>query len=154
METFPVDIDPAQVVRWIMKEQSATPSMFKTMATRATEVREIPERSEYHLGDEEREDLREVATIATLEIAPAHPDEGWLLTVSVEDEIGSSLSANEAGIETEQRIDVGTFYNTFIRPGRGTANITAQVDSSSARTTVTRLLHTIERDLHAGHAKA
>jgi hypothetical protein len=154
METFPVDIDAEQVVRWIMTEQSATPSMFKTTATSATEVQPIPERKEYRLGDEEREDLREVETLATLEIAPAHADEGWLLTVSVEDEIGPSLPGNETAKETEQRIDISTFYNTFIRPGRGTANVTAQVDSPSARTTVTRLLHTIERNHHAGRAKA
>ena len=154
METFPVDIDAEQVVRWIMTEQSATPSMFKTTATSATEVQPIPERKEYHLGDEEREDLREVATLATLEIAPAHANEGWLLTVSVEDEIGPSLRGNETARETEQRIDIGTFFNTFIRPGRGTANVTAQVDSPSARMTVAHLLDTIERNYHAGRAKA
>ena len=60
MESFPVNIDAEQVVRWIMAEQAAAPSTFKTTATRTTEVREIPARREYHLGDEEREDLSEV----------------------------------------------------------------------------------------------
>ena len=94
MESFPVNIDAEQVVRWIMAEQAAAPSTFKTTATRTTEVREIPERREYHLGDEEREDLSEVATLATLEIAPAHAGEGWLLTVTVEDEIGPRVPDN------------------------------------------------------------
>ena len=57
MERFPVNIDAEQVVRWIMAEQATAPSTFKTTATRTTEVREIPARREYHLGDEEREDL-------------------------------------------------------------------------------------------------
>ena len=65
MESFPVNIDAEQVVRWIMTEQAAAPSTFKTTATRTTEVLEISERREYHLGDEEREDLSEVATLAT-----------------------------------------------------------------------------------------
>lgn len=56
METYPVDLDAGQ--------------------NRATEVREIPARQELHLGDEEREDLQEIATIATVEIAPFHAREG------------------------------------------------------------------------------
>ncbi|MGA8650680.1 MAG: hypothetical protein WB677_08660 [Xanthobacteraceae bacterium] len=99
MESFPVDIDVEQIVRWIMAEKAAAPATFKTTARRATEVREIPQRREFHLGDEEREDLSEVATIATLEIAPAHPGDGWLMTVTVEDEIGPRVSGEETAID-------------------------------------------------------
>ena len=69
IESFPVDIDPAQVVRWLMTERAARRTALTTSARYVTEVRKIPMRSELHLGDEEREDLSEVATIATLEIA-------------------------------------------------------------------------------------
>ena len=149
MESFPVDIDAEQIVRWIMAEQAATPSTFKTTARRMSEVRELPAGREYHLGDEEREDLSEVATLATLEIAPAHAGEGWLLTVTVEDEIGPRVSGEGAATETEQQIDLGTFYSTFIRPKRGTANVLAEADGPSARANVTRLLDDIERNRHA-----
>lgn len=149
MESFPVDIDAGQVVRWIMAEQAVAPSTFKTTARRSAEVREIPERREYHLGDEEREELSEVATIATLEIAPAHAGEGWLLTVTVEDEVGPRVSSEAAAAEAEQQIDIGTFYGTFIRPERGTASVVAEVDGPSARDNVNRLLDAIERNRHA-----
>jgi len=149
MESFPVDIDAEQVVRWVIAEQVAAPSTFKTTARRATEVREIPTRREYHLGDEEREDLSEVATVATLEIAPAHAGEGWLLTVTIEDEIGPRVAGEGAATETEQQIDIGTFYSTFIRPGRGTASVIAEVDGPAARANVTGLLADIERNRHA-----
>ena len=149
MESFPVDIDAEQIVRWIIAEQTAAPSTFRTTARRITEVRELPAGREYHLGDEEREDLSEVATLATLEIAPAHAGEGWLLTVTVEDESGPRVSGEGAAIETEQQIDLGTFYSTFIRPGRGTANVIAEVDGPSARANVTRMLDDIERNRHA-----
>ena len=88
MESFAVDIDPGQVVRWLMAERNTAASGLKTIARRVTEVRAIAARREYHLGDEEREDLTEVATVATLEITPAHERDGWRLTVTVEDEIG------------------------------------------------------------------
>ena len=149
MESVPVDVDAEQIVRWIIAEQAATPATFKTTARRMVEVREIPERREFHLGDEEREELSEVATIATLEVAPAHPSDGWHLTVTVEDEIGPRVSGEEAAPETEQQIDLGTFYSTFIRPGRGTANVVAEVDSPSARRSLTRLLNMSERNQHA-----
>jgi hypothetical protein len=149
MESFAVDLDPEQIVRWVMAERKTAPSSLKTIARRVTEVREIPARAKYHLGDEEREDLSEVATIATLEIAPAHERDGWLLRVTVEDEIGPRTFGDGPGVAGEQQIDVGTFYNEFIRPGRGIANVVAEVDSPSAKLTVTRLLEVIERNQHA-----
>lgn len=148
MESFVIDIDPGQVVRWVMAEHDAAPSSLKTSARRRTEVREIPARREYHLGDEEREDLTEVATTATLEIAPAHDRDDWHLIVTVEDEIGPRGSADGTEFGAEQQIDLGTFYNEFVRPGRGIANVVAEVDSPSARLDITRLLASIERNQH------
>jgi len=147
VERFPVDVDPDQIVRWIMAEHKAAPLSLKTSARRVTAVQEIPARSEYHLGDEERA-LSEVATIATLEIAPAREHDSWLLTVTVEDEIGPRVSAEGAGVEAEQQIDLGTFYKEYIRPGRGVANVVAEVESPSAKLHVSRLLDSIERNLH------
>ncbi len=149
MASFAVDIDPGQIVRWIMAEHKTAPSSFKINARRAVEVREIPARREYHLGDEERQDLSEAATIATLEIAPAHERDGWVLTVTVEDEIGPRVTGMGIDSASEQQIDLGTFYDEFIRPGRGIANVVAEVADSSGRLHVTRLLETIERNQHA-----
>jgi len=149
MQSYPVEIDPEQIVRWVKAENEATPSSFRIAARRTQEVREIPVRKENHLGDEEREDLTEIATIATLEIAPAHASDGWVLTVVVEDEVGPR-TPNEGGvIGGEQRIDLGTFYNEFIRPGRGSANVTAEVEGPAAQGRLTRLLNTIESNRHA-----
>jgi hypothetical protein len=148
MQTYPVDIDPGQVVRWIRAEHEAAPSAFTIAARRAIEVKEIPLRKEIHLGDEEREDLNEVATIATLEIAPAHASDGWLLTVVVENESAPHLPEKGTAVEPEQRIDLGTFYGELIRPGAGTANVTAEVEGPEAQARVTDLLDRIERDYH------
>jgi hypothetical protein len=89
-----------------------------------------------------------VATVATLEIAPMHAYDGWLLTATVEDEIGPQVSAYDRGPEAEQQIDLGTFYNESIRPGRGTANVVAEVGSPAARRDLTRLLEAVERNQH------
>ena len=149
METYPVDIDPGQVVRWVKAECEAAPSSLRVTARRSREVREIPLRQESHLGDEERQDLTEIDTIATLEIASPHAGEGWLLSVVVEDEAGPRVSEGSEAGETEQAIDLGTFYKEFIRPGRGIANVFAEVENESAKAHLTRLVDAIETNRHA-----
>jgi hypothetical protein len=150
METYPVDLDAGQIVRWIMAEQRDDPSMFRITARRATEVREIPARQDLHLGDEEREDLQEIATIATVEIAPFHAHEGWRLTIVVEDEAGRQMPAGRMSIGGEEQIDLNTFYKEFIRPGRGDANVTAEVEDPAAGARLAHLLHGVETNRHGG----
>jgi len=147
METYPVDVDPGQVVRWIKAECETAPARLRVTARRSREVHEIPLRSETHFGDEERQDLTEIETVATLEIAPAHAGEGWLLSVVVEDEAGPRISDGESG-ELEQRIDIGTFQKEFIRPGRGIANVFAEVENEAAKAHIARLVEAIETNRH------
>ncbi len=146
MESHAVDIDPSQIVRWIKAEQERSPSMFRITATRSRQVREIPVRQELRLGDEEREDLSEIATVATLEVAPAHPADGWLLRIVVEDEAGPRIAARETASAPEQQIDLGAFYREFIRPGRGNAEITAETEGPEAKARLADLLGMIERN--------
>ena len=148
METYPVDLDAEQIVRWFKAEHEAAPSAFRITARRSREVEEIPFQKELHFGDAEREDLSEVATIATLEIAPVHAREGWLLTVVVEDEIGPRISDRTVHEQEEQQIDLGTFYKEFIHPERGNANVTAEVENSAARDRLNSLLNAIEQNRH------
>lgn len=148
METYPVDIEAGQLVHWLRVESEAVPSTFRIAARRIRELKEIAG-SEGHLGDDEREDLTEVETIATLEIAPAHANEGWLLSVVVEDELGPRLSNGGGQDEpTEQVMDLGTFDKEFIRPGRGIVTVVAETRDSVAKEHVTRLVEAIETNRH------
>ncbi len=154
MYTYPVDIDPEQIVRWIMAEHDAAPNIFKISARQTVETREIPERREFHLGDEEREDLSEVAVDATLEIAPARADDGWLLRIIVEDEAGPRLGYRQSDVPSEQEIDIGSFYQQFMRRGRGLATVVAEVDNSAAERRIRKLLDDITVNRHLGKGKA
>ena len=145
MDSYPIDLDPEQVVRWLLAEQTAGSLRLRLNARRSTEIREIPARRELHLGDEEREDLSEVATIGTLEIAPQHTSEGWRLTVVAEDKSGPRLI--DLGPAGEQSIDLNTFYHEFLRPGRGTACLTAEVEGRDGEAHLARLLSSIETRL-------
>jgi hypothetical protein len=112
------------------------------------EVREIPVRGELHLGDEEREDLSEMDTVATLEIAPQHASDGWLMTVVVEDEAGPHLLDKRPLAASGQQIDLETFYSEFIRPGRGVANVEAEVADEAAEARVALLVSSVEANRH------
>jgi len=152
METYPVDIDPGQLVHWLRVECDISPSIFQVTAKRTSVPQDLPIRREIHLGDIEREDLTEVETIATLNIAPAHASEGWLLSIVVEDELGPRLVDETPGGEAEQTIDLGTFVKQFIHSGRGTASVTAEVQDAAAKTRLTKLIHAIETNRHAAPA--
>ncbi len=79
------------------KQKKTTSSLFRFDVRRAGKVRNVPERVEYHLGDEEGEDLSEVTTTAT----PVHKGDGGTLTITVEDDAGPRPSA----IETHSAFD-------------------------------------------------
>ena len=146
--TYPIDIDPEQIVRWLVAEQEATPSLFRFDARVVSEFRDIPSRPEYHLGDEERENLSEVDTIATLEVRPAHPSESWTLTVTVEDEAGPRITNQEIGTSSERRTDLGSFYRHFIRSGRGITTATAEVQDVAGERHLKELLDAILVNRH------
>jgi hypothetical protein len=148
MQTYPIDIEPEQIVDWIMVETQEAPAEFKVSARRAIETRELPARRELRLGEVERDDLTEVATIGTLQIAPAHAAEGWLITIVVEDEFGPRVLDESEGGEEEQEIGVDAFYDLFIRPRRGSASASAEVDNPDAEEHLSRLLKDIELDRH------
>jgi hypothetical protein len=148
MQSYPVDLDPEQVVRWVLAERHAAPSTLTTVAKRATESRDLPARRELRLGDQEREELSEIATVATLEVLPAHAGDGWRLLVIVEDEVGPRIPEEGVVDEGEEEIDLDTFYDEFIRPERGNANVVAEADDASAERRLAALLRTIERNRH------
>lgn len=148
MELYPVDIEPAQILRWVLAEQEVAPTRLKATATRAAETHELPTRKEARLGDQEQNELSEVATLATLQIRPADPAEGWSLTITVEDEVGPRLLADSSGVEPEQEIGIGEFFDEFVRPGRGVANAVAEAENPAAEERLNRLLEYIETNRH------
>lgn len=150
MDSYPVDLDPEQVVRWLLAEQAAGSRQLRLEVRRSAEIRDIPARQELHLGDEEREDLSEVATIATLEVAPLHASDGWRLTIVVEDESGPRVL--DPGFGREQSIDLNTLYHAFLQPGRGTASLMAEVEGPNGEAHLAQFLRAIETNAHP-HAR-
>jgi hypothetical protein len=108
-------------------------------------LQDLPLGKEFHLGDEERQELSEVATIATLEVVPANAADGWRLAITVEDEIGPRMLSAEEG---ERQIDLNSFFGIFIRSGRGNASVSADVTGPAARRRLDHFLSAVESNLH------
>lgn len=149
MNSYPVDTDPEQVVRWLMVEQQRGASGLEISVRRINETHPIRPRAEDRLGDQESEDLSDEATVARLEISPTHASEGWRLVVSVEDELQPFDPEEDSPEEEEEEpIDLDTFYLDFIRSGRGTTSITAETEGTEGAAHLARLLHAIETNTH------
>jgi hypothetical protein len=148
METYPIEIEPEQIVVWMMEEIRDSPSEFKVSARRATERRELPLRKELRLGEEEREDLSEIVTTGTRQITPIDSADGWRLTIVVEDEFGPRIFGEPETAEEDHEMELSAFYDLFIRPKRGNASAFVETDSADANSRVARLLKDIEVDRH------
>lgn len=152
MESYPtdidIDIDPEQVVRWLIAERQKGGSGLDIDAWRLNQGRPMEPRLEDRLGDEEREDLRDEVTVAQLAIAPRHAVEGWRITVSVEVDLEPIVPGEDSPDEEREPIDLDAFYLDFIRSDRGAASISAEVDSSEAKDHLDRFLRGIETNSH------
>ena len=149
MQTYPIDVEPEQIVDWIMAESRVAPSEFRVSARRVIEARELPTRKEFRLGEEERDDLSEIAAVGTLQIAPTHAADGWLLTIVVEDELGPRI-LDKFGSSRRGAGDRPRHLLRFVHwPSAGKCERPLQrwrAQNSAKR--LTRLLEDIEMDRH------
>ena len=148
MEPCPIDVEPEQLVRWLKAEQENPKFGLRIRGTRTTEWRPLPAREGGRLGDVERDDLNEVATVAILEVQPPPGDLQWMITVSVEDEIGPRLPEDGEAPEGEEETDLETFYQEFIRSERGAASIAAEADGPQGKAALSRLVNAVQTDHH------
>ena len=150
MESYPLDIDPEQVVLWLLKEQRAGGGKYQVAAWRAYEAPEVANRERAGLGDEEREELNDVLEVGVLEVTPPPGAARWTLRLRFEDDVGARLPEDEPVPEGEEAIDLETFYTTFVQPPRGTMEVGVEVESPAAKGAFTRVLNAIRRDRHKG----
>lgn len=66
--------------------------------------------------------------------------------------MGPRMPDDGLTVESEEEIDLDTFYKEYIRTGRGSANVVAEADDPEARARMTHLLNAIERDQHGSEA--
>jgi hypothetical protein len=153
METYPIGLAPEQVVRWMLDEDRRHAFDILVNATRAYRPGELRDGLSEQLDDAEREELSEVSEVGHLEIRPRQKPHLWALRVRVEDDIGSRLPEDEPLPEGEEEIDLQAFYEEFIVPDRGVAEVTVEVESPAAKASLNRLLEAMLTDRHESLGK-
>ena len=148
METYPLDIAADQVVQWLIDEERIGHREFQVSATRSYVLIDITSPEARGLGEEEREDLTEIMAIGTLEIAPQHKAEGWLLRVRVEDPLGRRLPDYVAASDVPEEIGMSSFRDEFLLPGRGTAFVAVDADREQSWLLFQNLLDQMRANKH------
>jgi hypothetical protein len=152
MESIAVDLAPEQIVRWLLDEDRRDALDLLLHAMRSYRTGEMSNEERAGLDDGEEEGLSETCEVGVLEVRPRHEPHRWVLRIRVEDDIGPRVPEDEPVPEEEEEIDLGAFYEEFIKGNRGTAEATAEVDSAADKASIDRLLGAMIRDIH-GHAK-
>lgn len=129
METYPLDISAEQVVQWLIEETNANRSAFCVNASRSYTPAAVPAPGELGLGEDEREDIGDVAAIGMLEIGPPQRSEGWVMRICIQDALGPRLPADRSAPEQPEQIDLATFHEEFIRASRGTAFVSLDAET-------------------------
>lgn len=150
MDNYPVELDAEQIVRWLIDEQRAGHRELQVTASRSYMREDIPtsQQQRRRLGKEELEDISEVTAIGTLEIAPLHENEGWLLRIRIEDALGDRLSGEMPSSDEPDEIDLDSFQQEFILPGSGTAFVSADAETPEAWALCQKLLADVQVDRH------
>ena len=148
METYPIDITPEQVIRWLMVEGRLHAFDLLISATRSFERGELTGGASRRLDEEEREEVSEISEVGLLEVIPRQKPHIWTLRVHIEDDIGPRMPEDEPVPETEEELDLPTFYEEFIKAERGFAEVSVEVDSPAAKASFNRVLEAILTDRH------
>jgi hypothetical protein len=147
METYPVDLEASQIVRWLIEEQRRGTLQLNVMATRSYVV-EALEKADLDQIGEEGEDLSDILAIGMLEVSPPAAKDGWVLRIRVEDRIGPRLPEDEDAPEGEEELDLQTFEADFIVPESAIAEVSLEAEDAQAKARFTRLFNHMLRNEH------
>lgn len=153
-ESRAVDIAAEQVVVWLMEEGRLDRHNLVARASRSYATGPVTGGKARWLSEEDREDVSEIVEVGLLEVAPRKMPHRWRLLVRVADDIGPRLPEDEPVPEGEEEIDLQTFYDEFVRPDRGMADVWVEAEGSSAMAEFGRVFGALLRDEHSRRGTA
>ena len=148
MTTYSIDLDAGQLVHSLRDADRRQEERLTLRATREYVARAEARSELLGLGDEEAEDLSEVAVVGRLEVAPPTEPGGWILRIRVVDELGPRLPEDQAAPDAEEEIGLAEFQTRFVLPETGTIEVEADIESPTAKQRLDRLLAEIRQDKH------
>jgi hypothetical protein len=148
MERIPIDLAPEQIVRWLLDEERRDAFDLLVNATRSYRVGAMSEEERASLDDTKDGELGEISEVGHLEVRPRREPHRWVLRVRIEDDIGPRLPEDETVPENEEDIDLSTFFEEFVAPSRGIADVSAEVEGPTAKASLDHILREMTTDWH------
>lgn len=148
METYPVDMEPEQIVAWLSDEQRLQAYDLLVSASRSFQPGEVTGGKSRWLSAEDREEVNEILEIGLLEVMPRQHSGRWTLRVRIEDDIGPRLPEDEPVPEGEEEIDLATFSQEFVKGGRGVAEVSVEVSDAAGKASFDQIFAAMLRDRH------
>lgn len=148
MEPIIVDIEPRQIVRWLLDEERIKAFDLLVTATRSYEREELAPGEERQLGEAEAEELSEINEVGLLEVMPRKEPSRWTLLLRVTDDIGPRMPEDEPVPTEDEEIDLTTFNEEFVVADRGFTEVSAEAQDRAASAELTRLVEAIVENRH------
>jgi len=148
VEPIIVDIEPRQIVRWLLDEERIKAFDLLVTATRSYERGELAPGEERQLGEAEAEELSEINEVGLLEVMPRKEPSRWTLRLRVTDDIGPRMPEDEPVPTEDEEIDLATFNEEFVVADRGFTEVSAEAQDRAASAELTRLVEAIVENRH------
>lgn len=148
MEPIIVDIEPRQIVHWLLDEERIKAFDLLVTATRSYEREELAPGEERQLGEAEAEELSEINEVGLLEVMPRKEPSRWTLRLRVTDDIGPRMPEDEPVPTEDEEIDLATFNEEFVVADRGFTEVSAEAQDRAASAELTRLVEAIVENRH------
>lgn len=148
VEPIIVDIEPRQIVRWLLDEERIKAFDLLVTATRSYEREELAPGEERQLGEAEAEELSEINEVGLLEVMPRKEPSRWTLRLRVTDDIGPRMPEDEPVPTEDEEIDLTTFNEKFVVADRGFTEVSAEAQDRAASAELTRLVEAIVENRH------
>jgi hypothetical protein len=148
VERIIVDIEPRQIVRWLLDEERSKAFDLLVTATRSYGREELAPREEKQLGEADAEELSEINEVGLLEVVPRNEPSRWTLRLRVTDDIGPRMPDDEPVPTEDEEIDLATFNEEFVMADRGFTEVSAEAKDRAASAEFTRLVEAIVENRH------
>ena len=144
---YNLDIATGHLVQWLKAYfATSTEPMLEVSARRTFTAEPIAEDA----ADVSRDDEVSLMTaIGVLEVTPAGNSHGkWLLSIRVEDSLGSHLPEQGSVPDTPEEMNLEAFETEFILPDRGVSFVTLEAETQEIRDAFDAFLADVVTDRH------
>lgn len=142
MEDYEINLPAEVVVGWVVQaiKQGGSGLLANAWREYVADESFVPEKGGY-----EETDVQEVTAVGSLEVAPEHRPNSWILRVRVEDELGNRIPADADAPEGSEGISLDQFWDEFIAPQRGMTSIWLSASAVAEKEAFDHFLTELER---------